>query len=178
MVQVRPTMYLREVRLRLISRTRKVIISQMCTLKPLQREGSSLPKVLHHKPNICRTLRQPAHEIRIPVLTVWHIDAHIIPVARQLLLQIAANAVKHLKLECILADALIARIANGGVNHVRIVRGDSMIGAARQQKLALPARNSHPRPSYPGMRLRAARCRRLCRCVCGPGIFNKSCASS
>src|SRR5947209_19475941 len=35
-----------------------------------------LPKILQNKPDVCRPLRQTAHEIRIPAFAIRHIDAH------------------------------------------------------------------------------------------------------
>src|SRR5438034_4859553 len=51
-------------------------------------------QIAHHKPDVCRALSQPAHKVRIPVFAIRHIDAHVITVARQPGLQVAANAIE------------------------------------------------------------------------------------
>ena len=59
---------------------------------------SALENILQDEPDIGRTLGQPPHEIRIPVLAIRHIHAHSVAFLYELLLQVAADAKKHLKL--------------------------------------------------------------------------------
>src|SRR6476660_3132393 len=72
------------------------------------RATSSLPStspecladhVARDESHVRRPLCQATHEIRIPLRAEGHIDTHSISVAHELLLQVAADAVEHLKLE-------------------------------------------------------------------------------
>src|SRR5215213_4073777 len=65
---------------------------------------STFHEVLHHEPNICRALGQPAHEVRIPMFSVRNIDAHVEAVVRELSLQVAPHAEKHLELKLLFSD--------------------------------------------------------------------------
>src|SRR6185436_10913246 len=56
------------------------------------------------EPNIRRSLRQTAHEVGIPMGAERNIHADRITLLRQLVLQIAANSVEHLKLDCLLGQ--------------------------------------------------------------------------
>src|SRR5215211_4348087 len=56
---------------------------------------SALREILQHEPHIRRTLRQPAHEVRIPVFPIRNIDSDIEPIARELSLKITPHAVEH-----------------------------------------------------------------------------------
>src|SRR5215211_4077332 len=49
--------------------------------------NSALRQILQHEPHIRRTLREPPHEVRIPVFPVRNIDPDIEPIARELSLQ-------------------------------------------------------------------------------------------
>ena len=72
------------------------------------------------------------------MFSIRHVDSHAVTIARQLLLQITADAVEHLKLECIFADPLALGKLNRGIDHLRIMGGDAVIGAAPQQQLHHP----------------------------------------
>src|SRR5882762_9289208 len=76
---------------------------------------------------------QTAHEIRKPVLPVRNIDSHAKAVAHQLLLQIGAHAVEHLKLEVLFGNFLFGRTTDGGRNHSWVMGGNPVIEAARQK---------------------------------------------
>src|ERR1039457_4901159 len=67
------------------------------------RLGSCLAaeEVPHQKHQIRRTLGQPPHEIRIPGVAKWHIQAQPVPIRNQTALQIPPDPVEHLKLEAI-----------------------------------------------------------------------------
>src|SRR6185503_15199651 len=54
------------------------------------------------------TLGEPPHEIRIPLRAEWHIHAHAITLAHQLLLEIAPYAVEHLEFELVVFDVALA----------------------------------------------------------------------
>src|SRR5687767_2577953 len=92
-------------------------------------------EVLHHKPDICRALGKPAHEVRIPVFSVRNIDAHVEAVSRELSLQVAPDAEEHLKLKLLFADAFALCEARRGVDHCWIVRGDAVVHAACKRQL-------------------------------------------
>src|SRR6266540_992282 len=57
-------------------------------------------------------LREPSHEVRIPLAAIGHVDAYAPTAPQQALLEIAANSVKHLELKPIASDALLARDAD------------------------------------------------------------------
>src|SRR5438105_15351496 len=89
----------------------------------------ALEHVLQHEPDVGGSLCQTAHEVWIPSLPIWHIDAHVVTVARELHLQVAAHTVEHLKLEGRFRDALALSKINRRIEHLRIVRSDAMIDA-------------------------------------------------
>ena len=70
----------------------------------------SFQQILHYKPNVRGSFCETAHEIRIPVLPIGNVNPHSPAVPRQLLLQIATDAVKHLKLKGVFGNPL--RCAN------------------------------------------------------------------
>src|SRR5215471_7675757 len=94
---------------------------------------SPLQKILQHKPDVCRPLSQSPHEVRIPVFSVRHVDPHAPAVAGELFLQIAPDPVKHLKLKSVFSDPFALRKINRRVDHLRVMRGNAMIGATREQ---------------------------------------------
>ena len=67
---------------------------------------------------------ESSHEVRIPLRAVGNIDTHMIALTHQLLLQIATNAIEHLELKGISADAVIACIFAGGLNDGFIMAGN------------------------------------------------------
>src|SRR6185295_5640875 len=93
---------------------------------------SALREILHHEPDIRRALSQPAHEVRIPVFPIRNIDSHVEPIAGELVLKVAADAVKHLKLELLLADPFARGKFDRRIDHLRIVRGNAVISTAAQ----------------------------------------------
>src|SRR6186713_1692243 len=60
--------------------------------------------------DIRRPLAQPAHEIREPFASEWHIDAHPVTLGGQRRLQIAPHPVQHLKLVPLRRDAVFGRV--------------------------------------------------------------------
>lgn len=52
----------------------------------------------HEEGQVGRALRKPAGEIRIPGLSVWNVDAHVVAFGDELDLTIPSHAVKHLEL--------------------------------------------------------------------------------
>src|SRR5580704_4429031 len=78
-------------------------------------------------------LGKPAHEIREPVVAVGDVDAQAIAVFHKHALQVSAHAVEHLKLEIVFGNPPGGRPANGFRDHVRVVRGDSVVKAAGQK---------------------------------------------
>src|SRR3974390_2203058 len=92
-------------------------------------------EVPRDKEHIRWTLAQTPHEIRIPFRAEGDVDAHAPAVAHKLLLQIAANAVEHLKFEGLGWNLLGASKGLGGADDVLVVRGQSVISAALHQSL-------------------------------------------
>src|SRR5262249_18726619 len=92
-------------------------------------------EVADEEHQIGRTLGQPAHEVRKPIAPVGDVDAHAVALADQLVLQVSANAVEHLKFKLILGQVAFRGKADGGGDHARVVRGDPVINPARQQEL-------------------------------------------
>lgn len=80
-------------------------------------------------------LGEAAHEIREPVGAVGNVDTQAIAFADELLLQIGANAVEHLKFELIAANSPLRGELLCGVEQARIVRGDGVINTGGKQKL-------------------------------------------
>src|SRR3569832_2670105 len=97
------------------SSTKPVVkISAMMSIAPKMHQRiqiqfigtSALRQILQHEPHVRRPLGQPAHEVRIPVFSIRNIDPDVEPVARELSLQIAPDAVEHLKLKLFFSDSL------------------------------------------------------------------------
>jgi hypothetical protein len=85
------------------------------------------------KQEIRRTLGQTPHQVGIPRLAKRHIDAQIVPLFDQLLLEIATNAVEHLKLEAIVANLLLTRELLDPIDDRVVVRGKAGIVAVAEQ---------------------------------------------
>src|SRR6476469_9514686 len=77
--------------------------------------------------DVGRALREPAHEIRIPLGAEGHVAADAIPFLHERFLEVAADAVEHLELEAVDADSLLLRPALGLVDHRRVVAGDARV---------------------------------------------------
>jgi CheY-like chemotaxis protein len=102
------------------------------------KEGGLRPvgnEVTEKKHQIRRTLGEAAHKVREPVGAIGNVDAEAIAFSGQLLLQIRADSVQHLKFELVAADLFLSREILGGPNHSGIVSGDSVVNPARQQDL-------------------------------------------
>src|SRR6185503_19856337 len=98
-------------------------------------ETLSFQKILQYKPDVRWSFSQSPHEIRIPVFAVRYVHAHPPTITRQLFLQVAPNPVKHLEFKSILRDSLLLRKIYRGVDHLRIVHRNAMIGPAGKQQL-------------------------------------------
>src|SRR6185503_3476782 len=71
--------------------TTQKIQSQLPIYAPFIKVDSPLEHVLHHEPDIRRSLSQATHEVRIPVFSIRNIDPHVITVTCQLALEITSN---------------------------------------------------------------------------------------
>src|SRR5215217_3836012 len=91
---------------------------------------SALREILQDKPDVRRAFGQPAHEVRIPVFSVRHIDPHVEAVACQLMLKVASHAIQHLKLILLFSNPFTRGEVDRRVDHLRIVCGDPVINAA------------------------------------------------
>src|SRR5438105_7479132 len=113
-----------------------------CHLPPLRAFAKWMPtkiltskEVLENEDRIRRPLGETAHQVRIPFRAERDVHAHAPSIANELLLQIAADAVQHLKLERVGSDVLAPREGDRRVDHLRIVRRDSVIRPAPQHDL-------------------------------------------
>jgi hypothetical protein len=61
-------------------------------------------KVFREKENVGGALGEAAHEVGVPLWTEGDVDADAVALGREAVLEIAANAVEHLKLEGMLVD--------------------------------------------------------------------------
>src|SRR6266478_7921514 len=91
--------------------------------------------ISQHEPHIGRTLGEAPHEIGVPVSAVGHVDSHAVTVSYQLLLQVAPDAVQHLKLKFVRRNVSLPRELNGSRNHALIVSRDAVICARTQENL-------------------------------------------
>src|SRR6476659_287189 len=85
-----------------------------------------------HKRDIRWTLGETAHEIRIPLRSERHVHAHTVSLAHELVLQIAADTVEHLKLEAIGLDVILDRKTLRLANHSFVVSRDARIMTLEQ----------------------------------------------
>src|SRR2546421_3674851 len=92
----------------------------------------SFEHIFQYEPDVRGAFSQPPHEIRIPVLAIWHIDAHVVTIIRQLRLKVAAHAVEHLKLESLFTYSFTLGVINRGIYHLRVVRRYDVIYARRE----------------------------------------------
>src|ERR1035441_6750057 len=94
------------------------------------RPGLTSQQVARQEEDIGRPLRQPPHEIGIPRLPIWHIQPQPVSLADQPLLDIAANAVKHLEFEGVARDLARLHEAFGLFDDLFVMRGYSRSYAA------------------------------------------------
>src|SRR5436190_20947599 len=104
----------------------------LCASEPLRLPSE---QILQNENRVCRPLCKSPHQVWVPLRSERDVDAHAPAVADQLFLKIAADAVKHLKLKCVISDLFGARECERGFDHLRVVRGDAVIGPALQQDL-------------------------------------------
>src|SRR5437588_6250991 len=87
-------------------------------------------QIFQNEDRVRRAFGQAAHQIGIPLRAEGDVDAHAPAVTYKLLLQVAAHAIEHLKLERFGADLLGPSERDGRVDHLWIVRSDSVVGPA------------------------------------------------
>ncbi len=87
---------------------------------------------------ICRSFRQAAHEIGIPLGTEWNVNAHAPSFAHQPPLQVAANAVEHLKLKGVAWNIFLRGKCFGLIDDLLVVRRQAVIDAALHQNFHQP----------------------------------------
>src|SRR6476620_2576404 len=76
-----------------------------------------LPASSHHllhdvagdEGDVCRTLREPAHEVGIPLSSELHVHAQTESFSDELVLKIATDSIEHLEFELIRLDVVLAR---------------------------------------------------------------------
>src|SRR5947209_3415761 len=100
---------------------------------PSPHSTSSFEHIFQNEPDVRGAFSQPPHEIRIPVLAIRHIDAHVVAIIRQLRLKVAAHAIEHLKLESFFTYSLTLGVINRGIYHLRVMRCNAVIDARREQ---------------------------------------------
>jgi len=96
-------------------------------------DGLGAQDIFGDKQNICRAFCQAAHEIWIPLGSEGDVDADAPSFFDQALLQIAANAVKHLKLESIAGNVFADGEGFGLVNDGFVVGRQAMEDSAFHQ---------------------------------------------
>src|ERR1035437_92128 len=84
---------------------------------------------------VCRTLREAAHEILVPLRAERNVDAQPVAVARELVLQVAPHAVQHLELEARALDAMLGGEGFRERDDFGIVRRYAGVAAALHQRL-------------------------------------------
>src|SRR5580693_6511583 len=95
----------------------------------------SSQEVLGNEQHVRRTLGQPPHQIRIPFGSERNVDSHSPSVASQALLQIAADAVKHLELKGVSRNSLFGSERFGLINDVFVMGSQAVINLALHQNL-------------------------------------------
>src|ERR1700736_3238055 len=98
------------------------------------RRGSRLrpediPNEKHH---ICGSLRETPHKIRIPRLSIWHIQPQPIALCNDTPLQVPPNPIKHLKFKAIRRNTPVFYGPQGFDNDLFIVRGECWKRSALQ----------------------------------------------
>ena len=81
-------------------------------------------QIADKKPEVGGTFGEAAHKVGIPRRAVRDIDAHAVALRRQLLLQVAADAVEQLKFVVLFVDPAALRVVIGGGDDGRIVAAD------------------------------------------------------
>ncbi len=69
------------------------------------------------------------------MFSIRDIDSYVETVAGELALQVTTDTVEHLKFVLLLPDSFTRSKIDGGVDHLRIVRGDAVVNTASQQQL-------------------------------------------
>src|SRR5215469_781080 len=82
-------------------------------LKPALR-GCAAKKVFCEENQICGALGEAAHKVREPILAKRDVDADAIALLDELLLQVRADSIQHLKFKFVLGDVLLGGKADGG----------------------------------------------------------------
>ena len=69
-------------------------------LREGRRRKQLLPEEIRHKePDVRRAFRKAAHEVGIPLRAKWNVNAHGVTFFHESFLQVAADAVEHLKFD-------------------------------------------------------------------------------
>src|ERR1035437_9761084 len=89
--------------------------------------------VLGDEEHVGGALGKAPHEVRVPFLAEGNIDAHVVAIADQLALQVAANPVEHLELEAAAIDSVLAGEALGLGNHGLVLGGQPVEDGAVKQ---------------------------------------------
>src|SRR5687768_10955999 len=105
---------------------------------PRQRDLSgTLPEdAAKHEQHVRRPLREPSHEVRIPLGSVRDVHPQARAAIEQAALEVAPDAVQHLVLEPIGTDAALARGGGDALEHVGIVRRDAGVRIGLEEALA------------------------------------------
>src|SRR5690242_16660588 len=80
-----------------------------------------------------RALGHPARQVGIPLRAEGNVDADVIALARQLFLQVTADAIEHLELEARARDVVRLGVTDGLTDDMLVVSGDGGIGAMFEQ---------------------------------------------
>src|SRR5439155_540132 len=91
--------------------------------------------VAEQKGDVRRALGEPPHEIGVPVAPKRDVDPHVVALAAQAQLEVAAHAVQHLELEALGRDAGPAGEGFRVRDDPGVMRGDSGIVPALEQPL-------------------------------------------
>src|SRR5580658_10938191 len=105
-----------------------------CAKFPAPR-SSTPQQVACQEEDVGRPLRKPPHEIWIPRLAVWHVQPEPVSFVNQPLLNIAANAVKHLEFEGVARDLARLYEAFGLFHDLFVMRRYSRVYAGFEQKV-------------------------------------------
>src|SRR5882672_7149608 len=97
------------------------------------RDKLGAEKITREKHNIGRTLSQPPHEIRIPRLAKRNVEPQTITFGNQTALQVAPDAVKHLKFKALPRDIAGAHKPFGLGDYFFVMSGNCRISAIHQQ---------------------------------------------
>ena len=96
---------------------------------------SLLEQLTEDKERVGWPFGKPAHEVRVPLASVRDVDSHPVAPLQQSALQLALDAIKHLKLKAVSTDLVCTRPSLCSGDQVGIVSCDSMVEPAQKQLL-------------------------------------------